>query len=125
MCKFLHLKEFTERPARLQNELSGHAINPMNQAHLSWVPMRTLFQSFANQSVNWQEAAKLELGESLATALAEDKLTFHEVGLEGMSPEQNKSYLEKYAQFSHPAALEIVKWLKGEFNVTRELVLTQ
>ena len=39
MCNFLHLREFTGRPVEILDELSGHAINPMNEANLSWIPI--------------------------------------------------------------------------------------
>ena len=39
--------------------------------------------------------------------------------------EKTTALIRKYEIFSHPAALEIIRWLKGEYHVTRELVLTQ
>ena len=125
MCKFLHLKEFSGRPMRLKEELSGHAVNPMNQANLSWIPMRTLFQTYTRGSSNWLEAATVELGEELANALNTDAQNFQEKGLDSFTAEETRNYLEKYSKYSHPAALEIVRWLRGEYHVTRELVLTQ
>lgn len=125
MCKFLHLREAANRPARLNDELSGHAINPMNQAYLSWIPMRTLFQAYANEPLNWLAAAIAELGEPFAQALQVDLSLFQESGLDSFDDEKKKFLTEKYSKFAHPAANEILSWLKGEYNVTRELVLTQ
>jgi hyaluronoglucosaminidase len=125
MCKFLHLREAMNRPSRLVDEISGHAMNPMNQAHLSWIPMRTLFQGYANEPLNWFEAACAELGEEFAKTLEGDLVLFNDQGLEKISEEEKKSLAQKYSQFHHPAAHEIVRWLKGEYEVTRELVLTQ
>jgi hyaluronoglucosaminidase len=125
MCKFLHLREASNRPARLNDEISGQAINPMNQAHLSWIPIRTLFQGYANEQLSWVEAAKAELGDKFARALEADLELFNDQGLEKITDEQKQVLHEKYSQFSHPAAREIIRWLKGEYEVTRELVLTQ
>ena len=125
MCKFLHLREMTGRPSRLNDELSGHAINPMNQAYLSWIPIRTLFQAYANEPLNWLQAATDELGPEFARVLQGDSRLFQESGLESFDEAQKKQLAEKYTQFDHPAAKEILKWLNGDYQVSRELVLTQ
>ena len=125
MCKFLHLKEFTGRPGRLLRELSGHAVNPMNEAYLSWIPMRTLLSAYAGKATDWKAAAEIELGSELAAILSGDAVFFQEQGLDVMSPAQKENFIAKYSAFDHPAAKEVVLWLKDYYLVTRELVLTQ
>ncbi len=125
MCKHLHLKSFTGRPASLKNHLSGHAINPMNQEALSWIPMLTLFQSYAGETINWMKAATTELGETFAKTLEEHVSLFKDEGLDKIEQSKKVELIETYQQFKHPAAQEIISWLKGETIVTRELVLTQ
>lgn len=137
MCKFLYLKAAGTRPARLGTELVGHAVNPLNQSDLSWLPIRTLFESYgkewsdemASDSTflmdSWRRSARLELGTAFAAALEEDLVLFSEVGLDGFTEELRAGLKKKYAEFAAPAATEIREWLDGKYNVTRELVLTQ
>ena len=125
MCKFLHLREMSGRENRLKNELSGHAINPMNEATLSWIPIRTLFQTYAGQEMNWMAAAEAELGKTFAQALFTDLALFQDQGRATFSDEKKVELIRRYREFNHPAAFEIIAWVSGDYEVTRELVLTQ
>jgi hyaluronoglucosaminidase len=125
MSKHLHLREMSGREPRLIHELSGHAINPMNEARLSWIPMRTLFQTHAGQVMNWMSAAVEELGPDFAKILSEDLVSFQDDGLAKFTDEQKTAFIKRYRDLNHPAAFEIIAWLSGDYQVTRELVLTQ
>jgi len=125
MCRFLHLREMKGRPQGLLGELSGHAINPMNQATLSWISIRTLMQCYAGQSMDWMAAARAELGAELAERLSMDAAKFQDEGLDRFMEQEKETWIAQYLRFDHPAAREVVAWLRDETRVTRELVLTQ
>lgn len=130
MCKFLHLRGFTGRPAALEGLLSAHAVNPMNQAFLSRIPALTLRDSYrlrggydANRA--FELAAVEVLGPRFAARLGQDLADFQDAGLDGMTAERKGEHRRAYSAFDHPAAREIVAWLDGRYEVSRELVLTQ
>lgn len=130
MCKYLHLRGFTGRPASSRGYLAGHIVNPMNQALLSSIPALTLSMSYdQGESYSYGsaflDAARKVVGDGMAHQLQKDILFFQDVGLDGLSDEQKQRFRDTYSAFDHPAAQEVRRWLDGEFNVTRELVLTQ
>ena len=125
MCKFLHLRPFRGRGPTLRNQVSGHAINPMNQARLSLIPIQTLFQGYAGENVDWMKAAINELGQAFALQVEKNLSQFQDQGLDRLENEERSKLIKIYQDFQHPAALEITSWLKGETIVSRELVLTQ
>src|SRR5690606_7796905 len=84
MHRHLHLSPVTGRGPELRELTEGVAVNPMNQARLSWIPIRTLFAALGSSKSApyvperaWDEAARSELGGALAEALKADRERFH------------------------------------------------
>ena len=101
MCKYLHLRPFTGRPAGLARLLSGHAANPMNQPELSKIPLLTLSGRMDRKSF-----------------LDDDIPLFQDKGLDGLSGEEKAALIEKYSAIEDPGALELIDWLRGGYAVT-------
>ena len=120
MSPFLHLRAFTGRSHRMSEWTAGHAVNPMNQACLSQIPMRTLRDNYALMGAYSPEKAFVEAvrtlcGNELGECLIEDCDWFQDVGLEKMSPEEKVASAEKYRSFQSPYAKEVVDWLEGKY----------
>ena len=110
LCKFLHLRPFGEPATHLAAWAAGQAINPMNQAYLSQIPLRALA---ANSSFY---VAVCELcGEAFAKYLVEDVASFQDEGLDSLSAERRELLIDRYIGFQTPYSDEIVNWLKGEY----------
>lgn len=120
MSPFLHLRAFENRPFQMEELTSGHAINPMNQACLSQIPMMTLNLSYEEKEAYDPERA-LEMaihtlcGDSMAPSLLEDLSLFQDRGLDQLSKDQKENLIRKYAQFENNFSEEIVGWLRGEY----------
>lgn len=124
ISRFLHLRPFQHETALLSQYLAGHAANPMNQPHLSRIPLWTLPQ-------NYQQGAPLEasaLSASLsihchpvvAEALAQDVAVLQGQGLDLMGEAVCKGLAEKYTQFAQryhsTAAQEVADFLTGQYT---------
>jgi len=125
----LHLRAFTGRPAAIAPQLAAHAINPASQAVLSRVPALTLAASYAEgeryeYGRAWNRAAEAVLGPELARRVRLDLISLQDRGKDRLG-ERAGRLRDRYAAFDHPAALEIVAWLDGKWDVTDELVQTQ
>lgn len=134
MCPYLHLKPFEGRPAELSSYLEDHVVNPMNQGLLSLVVLETLFSIYSQKNSSqasassmevWRTSAQELFGMKLANLLESHIGLFSDLGLENMTLDQKNKLISQYSEFAHPAAQEILGWLRGEYQVTRELVLTQ
>jgi len=137
MCKFLHLRAVTGRPAGMRELLSGHAVNPMNQAALSKIVLLTLKASFEkgpayDSDKAFVKAAGMVACHELALLLKRDLPAFMDKGLDVLTDEEKESLKDDYSGFleSHQndtaqAAREVIDWLSGRYNVTKDLFLTQ
>jgi hyaluronoglucosaminidase len=110
ICKFLHLRPFGESAEHLVTWTAGQAINPMNQAYLSQIPLRTLTTSNSLYLV----ACDLG-GESFAACLVADIADFQDQGLDLLSAERRQELIDRYQPFQTPYSQEIVAWLRGEY----------
>lgn len=120
MCRFLHLRAVTGRSHRLAEATAAHAANPMNQAHLSMIPLATLAASYRDRDryepeAAWLEAARTLLGERLADALRDDLALFQDGGLDAIDRDAKSALIAKYVAFANPYADEIVAWLRGAY----------
>lgn len=118
---FLHLKAFENRPAEMAQWVSGHGVNPMNQPHLSQIPLMTLPMSYQRQGTYSPTEASVEAvthlcAADLADAILEDIALFQDQGLEKLSSQTKTELIQKYTTFDSPYAIEIVQWLQGEFK---------
>lgn len=118
---FLYLDAFTERPARLAQELAGHAVNPMKQAALSTIPLATLPMSYRlgeryDPSQALHAALQAACGPQLGPRIEEDLPLLQEVGLAQLSAEQQDMLARHYRPFRGQAcADEILGWLGGDY----------
>jgi len=137
MCKFLHLRPFTGRPAEMGNWLAGHAVNPMNQAALSKIVLLTLKAGYEqgaayNPDKAFRKAAGMVTCHDMAELLQRDMAVFSDKGLDVISGEEKEILKSEYSPFlesrendTAAAAREITGWLSGRYNVTKDLFLTQ
>ncbi|MCM2268070.1 MAG: protein O-GlcNAcase [Elusimicrobiales bacterium] len=137
MCKFLHLRPVTGRPAQLGEWLTAHAVNPMNQAALSKIVLLTLKASYEQGAAYvpekaWRRAAAMVTCKDMAAQLERDLPVFMDRGLDALTDDEKLSLKADYEAFlearendTAAVAREIVNWLSGRYNVTKELFVTQ
>ena len=126
MSNFLHI----QAPIRRQSSrdlVSGWAINPMNQAVLSRIPIRAVARSLLRgDDASTEDATKASIRhcfpEPIARHLSDDYPVFQSGDRSTFSESQIAHYLERYEQFKHPGAVEVVRWLKGEYVVSAEIL---
>jgi hypothetical protein len=129
MSRFLHLRAFTGRPARIAGHVSGHAINPAIQAHLGCIPALTLPMLYADGDAYaygeaFGVAARHLLGDEFAAMLQQDLPALQDVGYERLGA-RTERLRARYAGIDHPAAREIVRWVDGNDLMTDDEVQTQ
>jgi len=121
MAPFLHLGPFRDRPAALQDLIAGHAVNPMNQAWLSRIPIRTLADSYRSGGAYDPDAAfaaacRAAGDAGLAGRLMADLPLFQETGLEKMTADRRRELARRYHAFAgNPYAAEVRAWLEGAY----------
>jgi hypothetical protein len=137
MCKFLHLRPVTGRPPEIGEWLNGHAVNPMNQAALSKIVLLTLKASYEQGAAYspekaFRKAAAMVTNREMAAQLERDLPAFTEKGLDVLTDDEKESlkmdysaFLESRENYTAEAAREIVNWLSGKYNVTKELFVLQ
>jgi hypothetical protein len=122
MSPFLHLRPFENRGSELADLLSGHAVNPMKQPYLSYLPLATLPHSYARGGVYdpFQElkaSVGTYCGEEVGAFIVEDLPLFQDVGLAALSAEQRQHLTARYSRFvQNPFCAEIVRWLEGKYE---------
>jgi len=126
MAKKLNLRAFENRGPELKTLTTGLAANPMNEAFLSWVPLATLPKNIADhdydRDASFREAAATFCGEEMGTALVQDLALFHDVGLDGIDESRATELSEKYKEFGNVFALEIIRWLAGDYAPSAEVL---
>lgn len=137
MCGFLHLRPFTGRPPGMWDLLSGHAVNPMNQAALSRIPLLTLAEArqkgaaYDSQKA-FRRAARAVTCAGMAELLERDLAVFADRGLDALTEGEKASLKDDYSAFLEArenetarSAREVTDWLSGRYRVTKELILAQ
>lgn len=118
---FLHLGAFRSRPASLRKLLAGHAVNPMNQAWLSRIPIRTLAESYRlgpdyDPEHAFTAACESLCGAALGPQILRDLPLFQDRGLAGLDAPEREALIRRYARFAdNPYAAELVAWLEGAY----------
>jgi hyaluronoglucosaminidase len=120
MSPFLHLRAFTGRPPQMADWTAGQAVNPMNQAYLSQIPLLTLALCYQQQQTYDPDAAFLEAatnlcGKGFATLLQADLAAFQDQGLNQITAEHKQDLIARYQGFETPYAEELIAWLRGEY----------
>lgn len=120
--KILQLRPVNSSHRDIQDNVSGHALNPMNQAALSQIPLASLPLAYANPHNYDDEAALKEIvhnlcGEELARALLQDLSIFQDIGLGKMNEQEKHQLLQRYSAFpQNPFCEEIIDWLNGGYT---------
>lgn len=125
LSQYLHLRAFENRPYTMSDLISGHAVNPMNQAHLSQIPLLTLTMSYQRQQSYAPLAAYVDVVEMLCSAelaheLVEDISLFHDHGLNKIPMPMRQDLIKKYNDFDSDYAREIVEWLEEKYIFSPE-----
>ena len=125
MSRRLHLRAFTGRSELTGAPLSGHAVNPMNAAHLSRVPLATLAMLYADPAGYeprraLRAALRLLCDEETATCLLEDHERFQDTGLDGLDPSERRALRRRYGALDSAFAAEVAAWLDGAYAPTPE-----
>jgi hypothetical protein len=125
ISRFLHLLPVQNRPARLRDWCSGHLANPMNQAFLSQLPLASLAQSYRlgdsyRADEFWNENIAPLVGEPLAQLLRRDAPRFQTEGLDALSAQERDALIVDYARIDHPAAVEVIEWLREQYRFDPE-----
>ncbi len=121
---FLHLNGFSDRARVVNENISGLAINPMNQAHLSQIALKSLTEStradIDQQGTDslFDRVCRTLCGEQLASLISEDLAPFQVKGLDNLEHDGELNHLiEKYKNYLHnPCAREIYDWLNGKYR---------
>jgi hyaluronoglucosaminidase len=110
LCKFLNLRPFGESATQMATWTAGQAINPMNQAYLSQIPLRAL-----TADASWYAVISELCGETFAEYLVGDVAVFQDEGLDLLGAEKRGWLIDRYASFQTPYSDELVAWLNGEY----------
>jgi hyaluronoglucosaminidase len=125
MCKFLHLRAFENRPYQMADLTAGHAVNPMNQAYLSQIPLMTLTMSYQEQDQYapkeaFSKALRILCAEPLATLIEEELARFQDNGLDGLNPDDRARLIKRYSFFPNHFTQEIIDWLNDLYPYAME-----
>jgi len=110
--RFLYLDPLSRRDRGLKEVLTGHFCNPMNQACLSRYPLTGLAALYGAPA----RTMEICFGPELARRLHSDRKEFQVVGLDGMSESDREGLARVYEDYAHPAAAEVVDWLRGGYR---------
>lgn len=122
--RFLNLRAFEGREA-IPGNVSGHAINPMNQPWLSQISIWSLTASYGRDGYNprmaFVDACRALCGPVMASALHDDLHTLQDVGLDEMDATTKAHLRKRYAGFVNDPqgarfAKEIVDWLDEQYQ---------
>jgi hypothetical protein len=134
MSPFLHLSAFSGREHCHDQYVAGVAVNPMNEAFLSQIPMASLNECLLNPNVyqpqqSFRKWSEHFLGDA-AKSFISDKNIFEEQGLHILSEEQKNILIKKYSQFinaqNQNIIEELIEYLQGEYlSDVNDVVPTQ
>lgn len=128
MYRFLRLRGFPPRTAALARRIAGLSANPMTQPWLSRLSLAGLPGALQREAIVDRDQAFLTSGARLLPAelfelLRKDLPRFHDAGLDVLSPDERARAIQDYSAFEHPAAEEVVCWLRGGTRVDDELAM--
>ena len=121
ISKHLHLRAVGGSHSKIQHHVSGHALNPMNQAWLSQIALASLPHAYENPDNYNPEKVFIDVatelcGEKLAETLLRDLALLQDKGLENFTAEEKNELLKHYTAFpNNPFCAEIIDWLNGEY----------
>lgn len=109
--RFLHIEPLPNRSPDLAQAAAGHFCNPMNQAWLSRYPLTGLATLYGAQPMTLADIFPPEL----AALLGRDAEVFQQRGLDQLDAGDVEALCRDYGRLDHPAAAEVVAWLRGEY----------
>lgn len=118
----LQLRAVNQSHCNIQQHVSGHALNPMNQAWLSQIPLASLPHAYANQNTYNPEKSFIQVatelcGKNLAQTLLSDLPLLQDKGLVKMNKQEKADLLQRYSAFpQNPFCAEIIDWLNGGYE---------
>ncbi|MDR3506859.1 MAG: beta-N-acetylglucosaminidase domain-containing protein [Caulobacteraceae bacterium] len=129
MSPYLHVRAFTGRPAKIGPYLSAHGVNPALQPILSRIPALSLVESYRlgdayEYGHAFLNAATVVLGAELAETVQRHISLLQDCGLDRLGGAASR-LRERYLDFDHPGAREIIDWLDGAYRITSEMIETQ
>ncbi len=126
MSPYLYVRAVTGRSAQISEHLAAHAMNPALQPVLTRIPAVTLAQSYRlgdayqyGQALSY--AAHEVLGPQLGLQLQRHLTLLNDTGLDLLG-EAAPRLRERYSNYDHPGAREIVDWLDGRWRMTRDMM---
>jgi hyaluronoglucosaminidase len=121
-CKFLKLCSFTGRENDALNWCEAFGFNMMNQPQLSKITF--LAAVFTLHGEGPDEALEHSLNElttlPFKTFILKMKESLQTKGLDHFTDEEKRSLINELRLFSDFAAIEIINWLEGQYNVGTE-----
>lgn len=121
LAPHIQLGPFLDRPVRLRDETAGHAINPMNQAWLSRIPLLCLQESYRQggdftPDHAFRQACVTACGGEVGSLIADDYHLFQKTGLDRLTGDQKTALSTRYRRYDEsPYAREIMRWLAGDY----------
>ena len=126
MSKRLHLRAVTGR-AGLSGHVAAHDLNPALQPHLSLLPAATLAIAYRDGDAYDYGAAAREAAhdlypDELAEHILETTLALQDGGIDHIDRYRVE---QRYGGIDHPAAEEIMRFARGDYQQTSDEVETQ
>jgi hyaluronoglucosaminidase len=121
-CKFLKLKPFTGRDDKTSQNVEAFGFNMMNQPQLSKILYLASIKVLKSQSPEIAfENALVELcSEGFKAFILDNKDKLLTIGLDVLTESEKDILVTQLTSFSDPGALEVIQWLKGDYNVGSE-----
>ena len=120
-CNMLKLVPPTGRSRDAFSKASGWAFNPMNQAHLSKLVLLATMKHLTGGHepiAAFVEAVRTSLPPRLAEFIVSNAEVFATGGLEVLPETEREKLRDDLAEFAtNPYAMEIIRWLNGDFIV--------
>lgn len=122
-CKFLKLRSFSGRDEETFQEAEGFGFNMMNQPELSkyvFLASKYVLEGKADDEMAFDAALTKLCSLELKAFILSHRQEFLDVGLDKMSEEVKKLYIDELDKMKDKGAKEIKQWLLGEYNVGSE-----
>jgi len=123
MSPFLHVSAVTGRNHCAPEFVSGLAVNPMNEAFLSQIPMASL-SACLDDSANYDAEKNFNiwvehfLGQA-APAFKEDRTLFEQSGFHALNEQQKQNLIEKYTLLTNDHnknyLQDVIDFLQGKY----------
>jgi len=117
----LYLRAFNQSHSQIQNNVAGHALNPMNEPWLSQIALASLPKAYREKDNYNPEKALTEIivelcGEELAENLLQDLPLLQDRALKQLSEDEKAELLNRYSAFpQNPFCEEVIDWLNGGY----------